>query len=74
MKDTMKIAVIGASVRFPYAEELRDLDRIYSNKMDCIHDITPKRIRLNGLDENTAYTQFGYLENLDEFDLSLIHI
>ena len=74
MKDTMKIAVIGASVRFPYAEELRDLDRIYSNKMDCIHDITPKRIRLNGLDENTAYTQFGYLENLDEFDYGFFNI
>lgn len=74
MKNFEKIAIIGASVRFPFADTLEDLDKIYSEKIDCIHDITEKRIRLNGLDKNKKYTQFGYLEGLEYFDYNFFKI
>lgn len=74
MKEKQKIAIIGAALKYPYADNFKDLDRIYETRFDCIHDISEKRRKLNGLDPNEEYTQFGYLEELDEFDYKFFNL
>lgn len=68
MVQSDKVAIIGVHGTFPQAETLEDFDRIFSDKTDCIGDITLKRIHLNGLDENKKYVQSGYLTDIDYFD------
>lgn len=74
MDKNNRIAVIGANGVFPMAGSFDELDRIYSEKIDCIRDITPERIKLNGLDENKKYIQSGYLEDIDKFDYQFFGI
>ena len=74
MKKFSDIAIIGTSVRFPMAESLDDLDRIYSERIDCIRDLDEERIRLNGLDPEEKYSQFGYMNGIDQFDYRFFNI
>ncbi len=69
-----KVAVIGVHGVFPYASSLEAFDRVYTEKKDCMHDMDPKRVRLNGLDENKKYIQAGYLTDIDYFDYAFFGI
>ena len=68
MNNDCKIAVIGAAMKFPNVENFEDFDRVYTEKTDCVHDISEKRIYLNGLDPEKKYFPLGYLEDVDLFD------
>ena len=59
MDKNNRIAVIGANGVFPMAGSFDELDRIYSEKIDCIRDITPERIKLTIISRQAGQTFAG---------------
>ena len=74
MKRLEKIAVIGAWGQFPQAEGLKELDRVFSNRVDGIGKIPRKRIQLQQMDPQKEYIESGYLEDIDRFDYGFFGI
>ena len=74
MKRLEKIAIIGAWGQFPQAEGLKELDRVFSNRVDGIGKIPRKRIQLQQMDPQKEYIESGYLEDIDRFDYGFFGI
>lgn len=63
-----KVAVIGVGIRLPEADSLEDMDRIFSEKIDCTGKPSEKRIQLAGKDIDGEYMSASYLDDIDMFD------
>ena len=74
MEQFGKIAIIGMSGRFPLADTLDDLDRIFSEKIDCIHPLGEKRKSLLNLDKSKKYFDTAYLDDVEYFDYDFFQI
>ena len=74
MKKFDKVAIIGISGRFPGASSLNDLDRIYSNKIDCVKPFSEKRRDLLKLDKTKKYFEVAYLDEVEYFDYDFFKI
>lgn len=69
-----KVAIIGASGKFPGAETPMKLDRIFSERLDSVMNIPKKRINLAGCDPNGKYAPAAYLDDIDCFDYQFFGI
>lgn len=74
MKKFEKIAIVGISGKFPGAESINDLDRIYSNKIDCIKPFSERRKELLKLDKTKKYFDVAYLDGVEYFDYDFFNI
>lgn len=74
MNNSEKVAIIGMNALFPGVKKPEDMDHIFSSKIDCINDISVKRMKLNGNDESKSYIQAGYLTDVDYFDYQFFGI
>ncbi|MHB8062367.1 MAG: beta-ketoacyl synthase N-terminal-like domain-containing protein [Ruminiclostridium sp.] len=75
------IAIIGASVHLPMADNLEELRDILRNKVDCIRDIPQVRrehainyLRTQQGVKEIAFQKCGYLEDIDLFDFEFFKI
>ncbi|MGN6601358.1 MAG: condensation domain-containing protein [Ginsengibacter sp.] len=62
------IAIVGISGKFPGAV---NPDALFDNLkvgMDCVEDITMKRIKETTLPETAEYRRCGFLDDIDKFD------
>ncbi|AGF54208.1 3-oxoacyl-(acyl-carrier-protein) synthase/acyl carrier protein [Clostridium saccharoperbutylacetonicum] len=74
MRKFEKVAIVGISGKFPGAESIDDLDRIYSNKIDCIKPFSERRKELLKLDKTKKYFDVAYLDGVEYFDYDFFNI
>lgn len=74
MKKFEKIAIIGMSGRFPSASSLNDLDRIFTDRVDCVKPFSEKRRDMLKLDKTKKYFEVAYLDGVEYFDYDFFKI
>lgn len=63
-----KVAIIGISGKLPGADTPEELDKILSDKIDCVGNVPKERLELCGADLDGHYAPAAYLKDIDCFD------
>lgn len=74
MSEFEKVAIIGASGRFPLADSIDKLDELFVNKIDTIRKPSQKRIKLQGAASEAEFAEAGFLDDVEYFDHDFFHI
>ena len=73
--ETEDIAVIGIGLKLPGIDNLDDFWEVLIEGKNCIHILPESRKRLDlAYYKGKEYLQWGYIEEIDEFDSSFFHI
>jgi tyrocidine synthetase-3 len=80
--NSKEIAIIGISLKFPLANNLKGFWDVLANGTDCVRELPPLRVTdcndalrvLNPNEQNKEFIKCGYLDEIDKFDCNFFRL